>query len=71
MCFVFEYHIANYINKACYLLFSHILKYMCYFEMSLKKFNLNAKHKILKINSWLLFDALNLVFSYLCTYLGR
>jgi hypothetical protein len=54
-------------------LFSYVftLKYMCHFRMSLTKFNLKAKHKIKKENSWFFFSALSLVFSYLLTYLGK
>ncbi len=50
-------------------LFSYVftLEYMCHFGMTLKKFNLKAKHKIKKI-SWLFFNAFSLVFSYLLTY---
>ncbi len=54
-------------------LFSYILtlKYMCHFGMSFKKLNLKARHKIKTKISWLLFNALNLVFSYLINYLGK
>jgi hypothetical protein len=47
------------------------LKYMRHFGMSLKKFNLKAKHKIENKISRLLINALNLVLSYLLTYLGK
>jgi len=40
------------------------------FGMSFKKLALEAKHKIKNKFSWLLFNALGLVFSYLLTYLG-
>jgi len=54
-------------------LFSYVLtlKYMCHFLMNFKKFNLKAKHKIKKKNSWLFFRLFNFVFSYLLTYLGK
>jgi hypothetical protein len=44
---------------------------MCHFGMNFKKFNLKAKHKIKNKISWLLFNAFNLVLSYLLTYLGK
>jgi hypothetical protein len=47
------------------------LKYMCHFGMSLKKLNLKARHKIKNKISWLLFNELNLAFSYLLNYLGK
>jgi hypothetical protein len=54
-------------------LFSYvlILKYMCHFGMSLKKFNIKAKHKINNKISWLFYSALNLMFSYFFTYLSK
>jgi hypothetical protein len=63
---------------ACYNLykkglFSYVLtlKYMCHFGMSLKNLNLKVKHKMKNKISWLFFNAFNLVFSYLLTYLGK
>ncbi len=47
------------------------LKYMCHFGTNLKKFNLKEKHEIKNNNSCLLFNALNLVLSYILTYLGK
>jgi hypothetical protein len=48
---------AFYFQIPCYKLYKEslfsyvlILKYMCHFGTSLKKLNLKAKHKILKIN---------------------
>jgi hypothetical protein len=54
-------------------LFSYVftLKYMCDFEMHLKKLNPKAKHKIKNKVSWLFFSALSLVLSYLFTYLVK
>jgi hypothetical protein len=54
-------------------LFSYVLtsKYMCHFGMNLKKPNPKTKHKILKKNSWLFFNALSFVLSYLFTYLVK
>jgi hypothetical protein len=44
---------------------------MCHFGMNLKKINLKAKHKIKNTISWLFFNALNFVLSYLFTYLSK
>jgi hypothetical protein len=54
-------------------LFSYVLtlECMCHFGMSLKKLNQKAKHKIKNEISWLFFIALNLVLSYVFTYLGK
>ncbi len=58
----------------CYKLYKEVLfiyiptlKYMCHFGMSWKKFNLEAKHKIKKINSRLFFNSFNFVCFYLLT----
>jgi hypothetical protein len=51
--------------------YAFTLKHMCHFEMSWKKFNLKAKHKIKNKISWLFFITLSLVLSYLLTYLGK
>jgi hypothetical protein len=67
-----------YLQIPCYKvykegLFSYVLalKYMCHFGLSLKKFNLKAKHKIKNKILWLFFSALSFVLFYLLTYLGK
>jgi hypothetical protein len=44
---------------------------MCHFGMSFKKLNLKPKHKIKNKISWLFFNALSLMISYLLTYLNK
>jgi hypothetical protein len=48
-------------------LFSYVLtlKYICHFGMNLKKLNLKAKHKIKNKFSWLVFNALVFVLSFM------